>query len=276
MRSGHVTTIIIPSLKEFNFQIKYTETNRASHTNEIDLHTHDAFEIYINLSGDISFLVESNLYNLSRGDVIIARPGEHHHCVYRSDATHKLYWILFECHQNSSVFDFLKEGSCDNYFSPTGELREELLELCQNLHSVNLTNEEKIYSLFRMLAILKKSKKSPGEAQPVFTQEFHQIIHYINQHIHEKIKVSTIAKEFYISQSTLERKFKEYLGATSLEYIKSRKMILSAKMLRDGESVFNAGQNVGYQDNSYFIEVFKQHYGITPSQYRSKYRTCAK
>ena len=115
MHDGKITKLTIPALNSFEFQIKYTETDRKSHTHEIGLHTHNEFEIYINLSGDVSFLVENNLYKLSRGDVIIARPGEYHHCVYRSDAPHKLFWILFDCRKNNDILDFLKDGFCENY-----------------------------------------------------------------------------------------------------------------------------------------------------------------
>ena len=101
--SGKIIKLNIPALNDFDFQIKLTETNRSIHTYEIGLHTHSEFELYINLSGDVSFLVENNLYDLKHGDVIIARPGEYHHCVYRSDAPHKLFWILFDC-QKTRIF----------------------------------------------------------------------------------------------------------------------------------------------------------------------------
>ena len=62
--SGKITKLKIPALNEFDFQIKLTETNRSIHTHEIELHTHNEFELYVNLSGDVSFLVENNLYDL--------------------------------------------------------------------------------------------------------------------------------------------------------------------------------------------------------------------
>lgn len=271
MINGKITKLKIPSLNEFDFQIKYTETNRKTHTHEIGLHTHTEFEIYINISGDVSFLVENNLYNLSKGDVIIARPGEHHHCVYHSDATHKLFWILFDCKKNNDILDFLQENFSDNYISPKNDLREELLELCYKFHRSSLTDEEKIYTFFRFFAILKKSKSTLSNQQSVLSPELHRIIDYIECHIHEEITSSGIAKELYISQSTLERRFKETLDMSPLEYIRKKKLILAAQMLQEGKSVLTAGSSVGYNDSSYFIELFKKYYGITPYQYKKKW-----
>lgn len=271
MHNGKITKIKIPTLNEFDFQIKYTETDRKSHTYEIGLHTHNEFELYINLSGDVSFLVENNLYDLSRGDVIIARPGEHHHCVYRSDAPHKLFWILFDCTKNNAILDFLKDGFCENYISPQDELREELLELCFELHKGSLTDEEKIYTFCRIFAIFKKSKSAAPKQQSMLPHELCKIIDYIDSHIYEEITITGVSKALYISSSTLERRFKEVLDMTPLEYIRKKKLILAAEMLQHGESVLTAGTSVGYNDSSYFIELFKRYYGITPYQYKKNH-----
>lgn len=270
MYSGKITKLNIPALNEFDFQIKFSETNRSTHTHEIELHTHTEFELYINISGDVSFLVENNLYDLSRGDVIIARPGEYHHCVYRSDAPHKLFWILFDCQKNMEILDFLKENFCENYISPRDDLREELITLCHSFHSDDLSDEEKIYSFFRLFAILKQSKSSKS-AKSLMPQEIYKIIDYINQHIYDEINVCDIAKALFISQSTLERRFKEILSTTPLEYIRKRKLILAAELLRNGESVLTAGTTIGYNDNSFFIELFKRYYGVTPNQYKKQF-----
>lgn len=271
MHNGKITKMKMATLNEFEFQIKYTETDRKSHTHEISLHTHNEFELYINLSGDVSFLVENNLYDLSRGDVIIARPGEHHHCVYRSDATHKLFWILFDCKKNNDVLDFLKDEFCENYISPPDDLREELLELCYALHKGSLTDEERIYTFFRIFAIFKKSIRNAPKQQSMLPHELRKIIDYIDFHIHEEITIIGISKALYISQSTLERRFKEVLDITPLEYIRKKKLILAAEMLREGKSVLTAGTSVGYSDSSYFIELFKHYYEITPYQYKKKW-----
>lgn len=270
MHNGKITKLKIPPLNEFDFQIKYTETDRKSHTFEIGLHTHNEFEIYVNLSGDVSFLVENNLYVLTRGDVIIARPGEHHHCVYRSEAPHKLFWILFDCQKNNTILDFLHGDFCENYISPQEDLREELLDLCYALHNGSLTDQDKIYTFFRIFTILKKSINTAPVQQSKLPLELRMIIDYIDSHIYEKITVTGIAKEFYISQSTIERRFKETLGLMPVEYIRRKKLVLAAQMLQEGKSVLDAGTSIGYNDNSYFIELFKQYYGITPYQYKKK------
>lgn len=270
LQNGKITRFWMPGLAEFPFQIKYTEIERRSHHHETDMHTHREFEIYVNLAGDVSFLVENTLYPLSHGDVIIARPGEHHHCVYRSDAPHKFFWILFDYESNSTLLDLLQKDISGNFISPNESAKEELIELCSALHSDPLSNEEKLYSFLRILKILKDSQKSAGAGQSQTPREIGDIIDYINEHICEDVKITDICQALYISQSTVERRFKEYLDMSPVEFIRQKKIFLAAEMLKKGDSVLTAGTAVGYADNSHFIKLFKRYYGVTPHQYKKR------
>lgn len=270
MSIGKIADIKIPELKSFDFKIKHNKIEPKDHTLDIDLHTHTQFEIYLNISGDVSFLVQNDLYEIKRGDVIVSRPGEEHHCVYRSNAPHEMFWILFDCKENSGILDFLTDAFCDNYISCSEEAQNELIDICFILNEKELTNEEKIYYFFRLFAILKMSKSERPEQTGDLPYDLRDIIEYINSKICEEISIKEISNAFFISQSSLERNFKKALDITPLEFIKRKKIALAAKLLRDGKSVLEAGLGVGYNDNSHFIKLFKKYYGITPNLYKKK------
>ena len=75
-------------LSPIDFFIETATLMPETHKLEIDAHTHEKCEIYINLTGDISFMVEGNVYPVKRGCAIITKPGEWHHCIY-------LYFLTF-------------------------------------------------------------------------------------------------------------------------------------------------------------------------------------
>lgn len=264
-------TFKIPSINEFNFKIDYSETNKKNHTYEIDLHTHQEFELYINISGDVSFLVENKLYPLSYGDIIFVRPGQEHHYVYRSDLKHKFFWILLDMKDNPLIADYF--NCCKtNYISPENELKEELISLCFDAVNDNLTDADKLYCFFRILHILKTSSKKTSLENDMLPEDLAKVLSYIDGHISENLQVSDISKALYISESTIRRRFKEYLNTSPLLFIQKRKLHYAAKMLKRGESVINAGINVGYADNSYFIQLFKREYNVTPYHYKKLIR----
>lgn len=266
IRSGKM-----PLVDDFQFSIRHAVTDRQSHVQEIDLHTHREFELYLNLAGDISFLAENRLYPLTRGDVFLARPGEHHHCVYRSDAPHEYFWILFECESNRALLEFLFEDPSLNFISPAEELKAELIDLCFSLSGRDPSDENRFFSFFRLLHILKISAHNPLRPQHALPEDLTRLLSYIEEHLSEPISVAAIAKTLYISESTVERRFKEHLDMTPLDYIRKRKLQRAAQLLRDGSSVLQAGLAAGYADNSHFIKLFRQHYGITPHHYKKRF-----
>ena len=68
-----------------------------SKKSDVEAHVHDCCEIYINISGNVSFMVEKNIYSIKPGDVIITRPYEYHYCINHSDEKHNHICIFFSC-----------------------------------------------------------------------------------------------------------------------------------------------------------------------------------
>lgn len=268
MHYAEKTKIRFPNLDGLDFMISYSETDRKSHIYEIDLHTHESLEIYINLTGDVSFLVENNLYPLNRGDIIIARPGEYHHCVYRTDAKHKLFWILLDCNKYKDLFNFFFDGTNANFISPDENSREEIIDCCYQLLNKELPQIDKFYNFFKLFNMLKTNIKSNDFDNNNLPNDFISVLKYIDRHLSQDFKVADIATALYLSESTIERRFREYLHIKPIEFIRKKKMILAAELLRNGQTVLNVGTEVGYSDNSYFIKLFKEYYGVTPLQYR--------
>jgi AraC-like DNA-binding protein/quercetin dioxygenase-like cupin family protein len=260
--------LYFPPINGFEFNIQYAETDKKSHVFEIDMHTHEKCEIYVNLTGNVSFVVEEHLYPLTRGDVILVRPGKLHHCVYRSDERHTMFWILFDGQQNAELLDLFYGDKCENFISPTDDEKEELIDLCTRLHCGRCSDIERYISFFRLIEILRRNETDKETANPSVPKTLVKALSYIEQHIYEPLQVSKIAEALHYSESTLERLFKEYLKITLFEFIRKKKMILAATLLREGKSVLDVGLKLGYADNSHFIKLFRKYYGVTPLQYK--------
>ena len=78
-----------------------------------------------------------------------------------------------------------------------------------------------------------------------------------------------LAQQVGVSHSTLQRGFQELFGTTVLGYITQQRMIQAERSLRDGKlTVAEVASQVGYAHFGHFAEVFKQQFGITPSECR--------
>lgn len=260
--------IALKDLSDCTLNIKYNETERKNHSYEIDLHAHKNLEIYINMSGDISFLVENRLYPMTRGDIIIAHPGELHHCVYKSDSLHRFFWLLIDI--DNPILDFFKNNNA-NFISPSKEIREKIIDCCFNLVKEN-SSLETTYMYFRFMSLIKESINSNSEKDNNIPQDLKNILNYIDSHLSENLQIKSISKALYLSNSTIERRFSEYLNIKPTEFIRKRKMVLAVEQLRNGETVLNTALSCGYTDNSHFIKLFKEYYGITPYKFKKTFR----
>jgi hypothetical protein len=126
--------IVVPGMAPVTLSVSRVELDAASPLNQNEPHIHRACEIYVNLSGDVAFEVENRMYPISRGSVIITRPLEYHHCIYRSPKRHEHYWITFTAQQEDflQIF-FQREKGQDNLIQLTDDQLHRLCELLEVL-----------------------------------------------------------------------------------------------------------------------------------------------
>ena len=61
----------------FQFSVNYIDIDAKASENQHEHHVHAECEIYLNLSGDVSFMVEDHIYPIVPGSMIITKPYEY-------------------------------------------------------------------------------------------------------------------------------------------------------------------------------------------------------
>ena len=96
---------------------------------------------------------------------------------------------------------------------------------------------------------------------------------YINKHYREKIYLETIAELLGISPTYLSRLFKKENGDSIQDYINQVRIDRAANMLIYSDATLPAiAAYVHFPSQSYFGRVFLKLKGMTPKQYRDRYR----
>ena len=198
------------SVKPFDFSITYTELYADSIENVNDSHIHEECEIYVNLSGDVSFIVENNIYPVKHGDIIITRPLEYHHCVYHSNKLHKHFWILFSSLGNEYLLDafFNRRPGSANHLSLSPSDTEAFISICYKMTEKDDLQSRKYYNFFKLINILQNAN-IVDDTDANYPSDTAYAINYINSHFRNTVSVSEIAKEANVSINTLERHFKK-------------------------------------------------------------------
>ncbi len=83
-----------------------------------------------------------------------------------------------------------------------------------------------------------------------------------------EFSIEQLAENLCLSKSTLNRKVKGLLQITPNDYIRTKRLIMAAKLLEEGSNRINETcYLVGFNTPSYFIKCFKSYYGKLPSEY---------
>lgn len=97
----------------------------------------------------------------------------------------------------------------------------------------------------------------------------HFVLHYIQEHLTEKIAVDTLCKKAYLSRNIFFKWFKEQFGITPLEYINKERIKLAKQLLANNSySISQVSMQCGFNDTNYFVRLFKNTEGITPGAYQ--------
>lgn len=263
----------MPGMARMELAVSHVELDAASPLNQNEPHIHSACEIYLNLSGDVAFAVENRVYPISRGCAILTRPYEYHHCIYRSNAPHEHYWITFSPGEEEDYLQmfFGREKGRDNLIRLEPALLERLLGVLEGLLAENDPLSLRIECL-EMFSILREGKREePAVGQEQLTADVAAALRYMDEHLAEDMDIRALAAAGNVSVNTLERHFRDGMGATPIAVLRRRRLVASMAYLRSGESVTEAAGRSGFADYSNYIQLFRRQFGMTPLQYKKKF-----
>ena len=96
-----------------------------------------------------------------------------------------------------------------------------------------------------------------------------RIVHYMQEHISEKITLQQLAQINHISISTLKRTFVKQTGCSVMSYLTALRIEEAKQMLAEHNYSLNEiAEKTGFGSVHYFSSVFKKHTGKTPKEFQ--------
>lgn len=84
------------------------------------------------------------------------------------------------------------------------------------------------------------------------------------------LNISILGQQFHMTPAYLSGIYKKQTGNGLLDYINQVRIEHAEELLRQGASVVEVAQKVGYRDSGAFIRVFKKKKGMTPGQLKKQ------
>lgn len=251
----------------------------------VPIHQHDFYEVYYFIGGNAEYNVEGRTYDLQSGDLLLINPLELHQPRIgpdQRDYERIVLWInknyLSElCYNKTSLTRCFDNTIPDhsNLLRPTkmqqtyiSAMLDELInERSGNGYAVEIAAEA---ILLRFLVELNRltinSKNETGKEESSSTI-IPDVLEYINSHFCEKLTLTSIADEFFVSKYYLSHVFNDAVGTSVHRYIVLKRLIHAKQMLLSGIKSTTAATNCGFNDYAGFYRAFTAEYGVTPTEF---------
>lgn len=144
--------------------------------------------------------------------------------------------------------------------------RSRLNELVESYRTCTLLDEMQglIKELIYMICTLILKIKNKN-----YRHEIVEMMDYIEQHITEKITLSSIANQINMNESYISRLFKSETGMNLIQYINISKMEKAKELLKEKDMIVkDVAYALGFEEQSYFNRMFNKYFGINPKEYK--------
>lgn len=247
---------------------------------ERDFHFHEFDKIVILISGNVDYAVEDRKYALKAWDVLLIS----HHTIHKAliDKSEPYERIIIYLDRSfpermapgaqlSECFD-AADRTGRNLLSPDDAQREALkaalTAMESALKSTGFGAKAMADTLLIQLIIQinRISAASPRPLPAVGGGKIENALSYINEHLSEKLTVDVLAEKVYLSKYHFMRLFKESTGSTVHAYVRQKRLLYAARLIREGVNANKAAADAGFSDYSTFHRAFRECFSISPGE----------
>lgn len=272
--------------QELEMTSRFVDTHRdISYSNShMQLHSHTFYELlYCRNSCGAEYLVGSERYRLMRGDLLFVPPGVSHRPLLPENMAepYKRYvlWLspeFMERYADLFPYPFTQKQNCASMLRTGGTKWEHLVDLfrCGVQEAEQQSDGWEAAVVGNTITLLTQIKRATDQhtAQTMVAEKpelLDRIMAYVDKNYHQCISIGEMAKEFYVSSSTISHLFKQKLGISFYRFVTQRRLIAAKSLIEEGILLEEVAVQIGFQDYSSFYRAFRQEYGISPRQYRN-------
>lgn len=224
-------------------------------------HLHQCFELIILLSGEMEVIVDSKQYLLKEKESILVFPNQIH-SLASTKSEHVL--CIFSPHLVQAYSTKISNKiPINNKFNPD----EYLIKALEKLEIASSSTEKKgvLYSLCAQFDKTAEYCKKQKESEKLL----YKIFSFVEENFSTDCSLSNLSKHIGYDYSYLSRYFKKAIGISFNSYVNHFRLSNACYVLENSNlPIIQCAFDSGFSSLRSFNRSFKQHLGVSPSQYK--------
>ena len=241
------------------------------------------------LKGTMYLRVDGENVVVQSGQYILLRAGEEHEGWKASEGELSYFWVHFSEQPAEGV-----ENPENYYHFPTlGMLpaTQRVTTLFRQLLDLSRTWQEEqgqmldycCSTLLMELTLEMHRESHKGEvieagekmeqAKPQVQQAIREAADYITMNCHKQMDPAMVAQHLHYNPDYFASLFRKQTGMTITQYLNKMRIELAKRLLvNENVSIKEAAYSSGFQDEKYFMRIFKRQEGMTPLAYKTAFQ----
>jgi AraC-like DNA-binding protein len=248
-------------------------------------YTNPKYQLFYLISGQVSYQIEDETYELQAGDLLLFNNKEMHRPFFHSEETYERIIIFFtpgfinrfnfEGYRLLKYFDNKKPGA----FNLLKKEQLERIQLQQDFvkienYIVSGLPQDKIRVELTFIDMLIKINSIIEAENEPFTglysrdEKIEQIIDFLNKQYAQNLRLEDIEQRFFINKFYFSHQFKKITGVNFKDYLIKKRISKASELLKLDYKPSEIARLVGFEDYSNFYKAFRRIEGVAPSNYR--------
>ncbi len=252
---------------------------RSSGSLNIRPHFHDCHQIIFIVKGAADFCVNNKKLSAAAGDIAIFSRYENHSVLGCSDEYERfvLHIDPYVANRKSPVYSLLTDRPVDfcNVINVSSNL-DEIMDTFNHIlseHSGESKLADEMEQLLVKRLLITIYRCTSLNFDYIYDEVVVDIKRQFENESHKHFTLAMLAKQQCLSISSLSHRFRAATGISVMEYLQSCRIANAKQMLAETDfSIWDIVEKCGFSDNSNFSRTFKKLTGLSPSDFRKKYK----
>ena len=249
---------------------------------ELDFHFHEFDKLVLLLSGRVDYALESIVYPLRPWDILLVR----HHTIHRALVDKSVPYERIILYLDRKFFDRLMpearlfacfdraDERSEYLLSPDEAQRAQLAAVLEGIEqSLRASDfgaqamcDAYIVQLLVLLGRLSANTEAALSGERQYDEKIAAVLSYVNENLTAPLSVDELADRVHISRYHFMRLFKAQTGTSVHAYVRQRRLMHAARLIREGTSAARAAEESGFADYSAFHRAFTAAFGVSPGK----------